>query len=224
MNEYNKPIHPIMLAEIFVNNEWVCAGMVFDSSMPEMHGIKTYRVCDEYNEFLYDVLFGVRPSKNFNYTTISHIPAINLLPDNISKQAEHALKSVVRDRENVVRGYFTLRDILSYNWEQAISKIVIVSEWQYKRLKNDGIWPTNLERRIVNPPSKLVSPFEMNAILSNSNLREPISYYVNIEHDAIAIQNKCDFFCKVSVPKLIQLIPNGGSVDDVRIVYSYDMH
>lgn len=61
----------------------------------------------------------------------------------------------------------------------------------------------------------------MDVILKYPRLREDKRYYVNIEYDCKSIQNECEFFYTKSLPKLIDLVPSNGTVDDVRIVYAY---
>ena len=62
----------------------------------------------------------------------------------------------------------------------------------------------------------------MNGILDGSIQRdEGVKYYIVVEYDPKSYKEYCNFFCSTSLPLLMQLVPNGGSYKDVRVVYTF---
>ena len=60
----------------------------------------------------------------------------------------------------------------------------------------------------------------MDLIIDNPILRTNSKYFVEYKYDETTIKKLCKFFCEVSIPALIGLIPENGTADDVRIIFS----
>ena len=61
----------------------------------------------------------------------------------------------------------------------------------------------------------------MDMIIAHPSLRQDARYYIQYKYDFNTIKDQCEFFCNVSIPRLINLIPEGGSSEDVRIIFSF---
>lgn len=187
-----------MKAEVFKDGEWhQVKDKIFQSAIQE--GLLTDRVCDERNRILYEVL-GAPKTCMFEHTPITPLGTYN------------------EEKNNYVA---YLDELVEYNWNAPISRIGAISEWQYKRLKSDGIAPVNVNHYVHGDDAKLISPFEMDMILSNNELRDASKYYVRYEYDTRPISSYCEFFCKTSMFSIIKLMPKGAMVRDVRVVYSF---
>lgn len=201
-----------MYAEVFKDNKWQKVGSYFKSALNEMGNLKTDRPCDEKNFVLYEILTGIHMRQNDNLTKIKSMNSINSLPDDTSMK--------FKKLENETYYYTTLKNIINYDWDAQISNIGTISERQYKKLKQNGIWPANMNRHVLYPNYKIVSPFEMDMILSGTSDRDSEAYYIRFEYNTRPIKNECKFFCNISIPELIKLVPYGNSYDSVRIVYA----
>lgn len=186
-----------MKAEVFKDGEWCQVDRLFQSALQE--GLLTDRVCDERNSILYEVL-GAPKTCRLKHNPLATIGAYD------------------KEKNNYIA---YLDELVKYNWNTSVVCIGKISEWQYKRLKTDGIAPANTNRHVFNPDAKIVSPFEMDMILMNDELRDAPEYYVYYEYDMQPLSSYCEFFCKTSIPSLMKLIPSSGSMRDVRVVYSF---
>ena len=190
-----------MFAEIKVNGAWQAVGKEFVSTYPEM----TERTDRVYDEFDTDLL---------KWLTYNHEPD-GMPPD---ASAEIQGRKYFKDKQVY---WLTLDELLSLDiWDTEIFEgIGLISEWQYKQFKEKGIKPVNIRNRINLRESIAVMPFEMDMILRYPELRTAASYYVQYNYDQKALRNKFDFFCNTSIPRLIELIPDGGTAKDVRIIF-----
>lgn len=191
-------MYMIMKAEVFKDGEWCqVKDKIFQSAIQE--DLMTDRVCDERNRILYEVL-GAPKTCRFEHTPIITVGAYD------------------EEKNNYVA---YLNELIEYNWNAPISCVGTISEWQYNRLKSDGIEPVNKNHYVRGERAKVVSTFEMDMILDNDELRDAEKYYVRHEYDMKPLSVYCEFFCKTAIPSLMKLIPSGGSMRDVRVVYSF---
>lgn len=115
----------------------------------------------------------------------------------------------------------TLGELLDFNWDKEVYKIGYITEWQYESIrKHSDFKPA----RILDVPfwkdAEVVSPFKMGLIIDNPILRTSDKYYIEYKYNETTIREQCKFFCEVSIPALIKLIPEGGTTEDVRIIFS----
>lgn len=191
-------MYMIMKAEVFKNGEWhQIEDKIFKSAIEE--GLMTNRVCDERNPILYEVL-GAPKTCRFEHTPIATIGTYD------------------EEKNNYVA---YLDELVEYNWNAPISRIGVISEWQYKRLKHEGIAPVDVHQHIFDPDAKLVSPSEMDMILANDELRDASKYYVRYEYDTRPISSYCEFFCRDSMASIIKLMYKGAMIRYIRVVYSF---
>lgn len=213
----DKYMQMIMYAEVRENGAWKKVGNIFPSAFVEMNDKLTDRVCDERNIFLYE-LFGWVTNKLNGYTVINPISELRGLPDD----ASDAISSNDYFRFGGFTSYLTLEEILNYNWDATISHIGRIPEKSYVNWKKNGTHPARLDRHITGEDKKVITPFVMNGILDGSIQRDDgVKYYVAVEYAPKSYKEYCSFFCSTSLPLLMQLVPNGGSYKDVRVVYTF---
>lgn len=194
----------VMFAEVRKDGEWHKVGQKFKSTYEEMEGILTDRVYDG-NDLSLIAFLASDINCELNY--IDKLDASKML------KVHHLLQ----DRPiNVC----TLTNLLRLDWNATESQTVCISEWQYNRLKTDGIEPISIIDKPLRKDAKIVTPFEMDCIIANPVLRAAPKYYVTYDYIEQKLQDKYSFFCKVSIPELIRLIPEGGTPDDVRIIFT----
>ena len=190
-------MYMIMKAEVFENGEWRKVDKLFQSALQE--NLMTDRVCDERNPILYEVL-GAPKTCRFEHDPLVTVGTYN------------------KEKNNYIA---YLDELVKYNWNTSVACIGTISEWQYKRLKSDGITPVNTNHYVRGERAKIVSSFEMDMISDNDELRDAQKYYVQHEYDIKPLSAYCEFFCKTTIPTLMKLVPPGGTMHDVRVIYSF---
>lgn len=190
----------IMFAEVKQDGQWRKVGKAFKSTYQELEDQLTDRVFDGRNNDLTEFLF--------SYGFLSHMPV----------DASEAIKNHRCFQEEVVY-CLSLSEILDYDWDEEISTFGYITEWQYERLKNDNIEPVRVRNDVLSE-DVIVTPFKMDLILAHPVLRTHSRYYVSYEHERQSMRSICEFFCTESIPALIKLIPDGGTAEDVRIIFS----
>lgn len=191
-----------MFAEIKIDGAWKKVGAEFKSTYPELEA--TDRVYDKIDNNLMMWL------------------TYDIDPDGIPEDASEEIKNH-KYLSNKKVYCFTLDELIGlYTWDTEIfDGFGYISEWQYKQLKEKGTKPVNIRSTIYLNDAKKVMPFEMDMIMRHPKLRTASSYYVQYNYEQIALRNKFDFFCNTSIPRLIELIPDGGTAKDVRIIFGY---
>lgn len=183
----------IMYCEVLGEHGWQRTTRTFQSAL--MDELLTLRVCDERNPILWQIFGGPEVD-----STIEVMPG-------------------VQKTDECYMVYLT--DVLNYNWEATVHKTGIISEWQYKRLKEQGVNPVYIRNSVFDPEmTPVVSIFDMDAILKDDSLRAAYKYYVNYEYDFRPLYDVCSFFYNVTIPKLIDLVPD-GKTECVRLVYDF---
>lgn len=190
----------IMYAEVRKDGQWHKVGREFISTYDELDGQLTDRVFDGRNKDLISFLCAQ------SWTG---------MPKDASKDIKN------NKNFNPSETHFaTLRELLDFEWDKEIYDIGYISEWQYKRLVNDGTAPSSIIRDPFRASNMVVSQFLMDVIIDNPSLRQDVRYFVEYQHNKCKMKHVSDFFCNESIPGLINLIPEGGSTNDVRIVFS----
>ena len=188
-------MYMIMKAEVRKDGVWHQVGKVFESALCE--GLLTDRVCDERNPILYELLGGKKSCK-YEHTFVEPI------------------KHIVKDSFVVY-----LNDLLDYDWNATVSRMGLISEWQYKRFQERGVFPVNKNRLVLSPSAQVVDSEEMDNILLELAPRTASQYYVNFLYDTQALKDCCSFFYNNSLQKLRELIPGDGTAYCVRVVYNF---
>lgn len=189
-----------MFAEVKQDREWRKVGREFESTYEELEGQLTDRVYDGNNKALISFLASEGCAG---------------MPEDVSAE----IKGHKYFQGDDVH-YCTLRQLLDFDWEKEVYDLGYITEWQYKRLDQTGIKPTVITRDPFRQSNMVVSPFLMDVIHKNPSLRQEVRYFVEYKHNVYKMRYVSKFFDQASIPGLIKLIPEGGSMHDVRIVYS----
>lgn len=190
-----------MFAEVKQDGEWCKVGKEFKSTYDELDGQLTDRVYDGRCSDLIQFLCS---------------RCCRGEPEYLSADIDgHKL---FQDDEFVYHA--TLRELLELDWDSEIYEIGYISEWQYKRLIQDGVKPIRIMKDVFSKGNMIVTPFLMDVILENPSLRQDVRYFVKHKYNNCKIRYLSEFFFNESIPGLIKLIPEGGSTNDVRIVFS----
>lgn len=189
----------IMFAEVKQDGIWHKVGKQFKSALEELDGQSTDRVFDGRNKDLETFLH------NNSYTT------------NMPLDVSDAIKN---NKYFGVVNCITLKELINLNWDKEVYKIGYISEWQYEYVQNSGQKPARILDQPFWKETEIVSPFKMDLIINNPVLRTSDKYYVEYIYDKTTIREQCKFFCETSIPALIKLIPDNGTIEDVRIIFS----
>lgn len=204
-----------MFAEIKKDGQWHKVDKQFESTFEEMKDQLTDRVYDGVNYILYEVLSG-RPYKfNKNYSALPRVNVNCGMPDDACEEIKN---NSCFDGKDVY--YTSLSSLLEYNWNEEISMVGYIDEWQYARLRRDNVLPITIRHIDALQNNKIMSAFELDILIDNGGLRKMGKCFVEYKYDYKQLKDKCSFFCKISIPKLMELIPVHGTKEDVRIVFS----
>ena len=191
-----------MFAAVRRDGQWHKVGKEFVSTFEELEGQLTDRVYDGRDKGLIEFL-----KKQCN----GGVP--------MGMSAELMRHNLFDD---VPIWHATVIELLGFDWDRPTHKTGYISKWQYKRLK-EGVVPSNIlsENTVQIVRRSVVRPFEADLILQHPALQKyGNNFYVVYEYDHCSFKNLCKFFCETSIPALINLIPEDGTVEDVRIVFS----
>ena len=188
-----------MFAEARQDNQWYKLEQYFTSTYEELEGEFTDRVYDG------------RDKQLISFLTAQSYGG---MPDDASDDIKNH-----RFFQGGDIYYTTLKELLAFEWDKVVHKTGYISKWQYERLKKNGVKPANILNEPVLKTTPIVYPFQADFIIDYPSLLKG-SLYVVYEYDHKPFYELCEFFCKVSIPSLIKLIPEGGTMDDVRIVFS----
>lgn len=194
----------VMFAEVRQDGVWHKVGKQFKSTYEEIDGVLTDRVYDGNDIDLISFL-----ANDYN-CELDYIDSLDVSDES---KSHHLL-------QNRLVNMCTLKNILSLDWDATVSKTGYISEWQYERLKKDNIKPISVLDRPLRKDAEMVTPFEMDLIIEYPFLRTAPKYYVSYKQIEQQLKDKYQFFCKVSIPELIRLIPENGTTEDVRIIFT----
>lgn len=193
----------VMFVEVRENGKWNKVGKEFTSTYEELDGQLTDRVFDGRNVHL------------LSFLSENSIPGF---PYDASEEIKnHTAFDIAAPHHT------TLKELLDLDWYKEVYQYGYITEWQYERLKNDGIKPVHITKNLnlLRRDAVTVNPFLMDMIIANPSLRQDAKYLVSYKYDKHTMKELCDFFCDVSIPKLTKLIPEGGTTDDVRVIFSF---
>ena len=190
-----------MFAEVYQDGEWHKVDKVFKSTHKELSDMLVDRVYDGTDENLIGFL------KSQSWTG---------LPNDASEEIK--AHKHFQNEANVY--YISLNELMFLDWDIEVYKMGFISDWQHKRLKIKGIEPADI-RKTAPFNAIAVSTFVADLIdkypaLNKDKKKVFVIYY----YDMHPLCELVDFFCNVSMPALVDLIPEDGDVNDVRIVFS----
>lgn len=192
-----------MYAEVRQNGTWHKVGKEFASTYEELDSINEFtdRVYDRYDKKLVNFLIA---------------QSTHGIPDDVSEEIK--TNKYFQNLNNIY--HVNLRCLLEFFWEKQEYETGYISEWQYKRMRLDGIDPVHI--RSAPPTGAIVASSFMAELLEKrpelNKENKPI--YVQYDYDHHMFYETQEFFCEVSIPELVDLIPENGSLDDVRIIFS----
>ncbi len=119
--------------------------------------------------------------------------------------------------------WLTLKELLDYNWEQVHKTIGYLSKSEYEESIYKGKHPEAWCGGIGGGNTVIVSEQEMIDIIEG---RYPVKsyqeYYTQCAFPGRTYKEKAGKFYTETIPALKKLIPEGGTAEDVRIVFDFD--
>ena len=189
-----------MFAEVWQDDLWHKVGKEFKSTYEELDGQLTDRVYDGRDDKLISFI------KSQSYYG---------MPSDVSADIQHHM---FFQGDEV--WYLSLKHLMDLEWDQDTYQFGYITEWQYKRLVKDGTKPEHVLKHLVGSESRVATPFFMDMVLEYPSIRKHNRYFVEYQYDKARMRDLFEFFTKVSIPALINLIPENGTMNDVRIVFS----
>lgn len=224
-----------MFAEIKRNGIWEPSGKIFDNPY---HRPTEENIIDEdgyewngkfqespYSGRNYDLFAiladvrngyafaGIKTGEGFN-----PIASPKGLPEDVTKYV--LSKSDYWDCDGHSHSYFTVQELLDYDWHQITFKEGYISFDKFKEFNVNGNRPNSWSGMISGPNIVLIDEFEAEKYIESG--------FENTQYDgkdmyvkyrwSITYQDHCENFIKETIPKLKTL----GEPDDVRIVFWFD--
>ncbi len=119
--------------------------------------------------------------------------------------------------------YLTLKELLDYDWNQGHQTIGVLSQGAYARSIYKGKYPESWCGGVGGADIVMVSEQEMiNIIEGKVPVSEDKQYYTRCVFPSRPYKDKAGSFYTETIPALQKLIPEGGTAEDVRIVFDFD--
>ena len=218
-----------MYAEVRKNRQWAKVGKVFkdsyymkDRPLSDWNQPLTDHPYDGRNYDLFAILADVRNGSGFAGCRTSNgfnpIAAPKGFPDDITPEVKELL-----DDWGYGYSWFTLKELKDYDWDQKVTHVGILSEEAYKEMRETGKHPDAWSGGVWGRDIAVVDPNTMNKILDKAIERNrDIKYYVQTEFPASTYRDCCGNFLENTIPALEALVPEGGTDEDVRILFCFD--
>ena len=173
------------------------------------------------NYDLFAILAGVRNGEGFAGCRIGErfkpIAELKGYPDDMSKN------DVLFGDEYGYGSWLTLRELHEYDWEQLHRKYGYVDETTYRDYIMKGKQPNSYSGDIWGHNIvKLTEPEMVDLINGEYPRDESKRYYTACYFAPITYRECADWFYDETMEGLKRLIPEGGTEDDVRIVFEFD--
>ena len=219
-----------MYAETRRNKQWTKVGAVFKDSWynadkPESRWNKPYtdHPYDDRNYDLFAILANVRNGHGFAGCRTSNgfnpIAEPKGLPNDVTPEVQDEL----RDWDGHSYSWFSLKELKEYDWEQMVTHVGVLSENQYKAMKETGEHPNSWCGGVGGRDIMTVDSVTMDKILNKTMDRDNnIEYYVQTEFPAKTYKDCCYTFVEKTIPELEALVPEDGTDEDVRILFCFD--
>ena len=119
--------------------------------------------------------------------------------------------------------YLTLKELLEYDWQQVHHSIGFLSQKEYAESIYRGEHPKSWCGGIGGGRVVKVSEEDMKRIIEGTYPVDPEKeYYVQCVFPGQTYAEKAGEFYELTIPALKTLIPEGGTEEDVRIVFDFD--
>lgn len=218
-----------MFAEVRKNKKWTKVGSVFknpwyreDRVIDEWNRPYTDRPYDSRNYDLFAILADVRNGTGFAGCKTSYgfnpISMPKGLPEDITDEVKELLWN-----DGYANSYYTLKELKDYDWDQKVIHVGVISEAQYIEMKRIGKNPDSWSGDTSGWDIVVVSADTMDKILNKTISRnDRLKYYVQVDFKPITYRECCYNFLKDTIPALEELVPDGGTEEDVRIIFNFD--
>ena len=135
------------------------------------------------------------------------------LPDDVTKYTKDRLYSC-----GYGESYYTLTELEKYDWQQQHKAYGCVEYDEYAETVAKGKMPTHWCGGVIGDSIRVIpaSKFPLKRRLKK------FKYYVEGEFPAETYAEAVGSFYSTTIPLLRSLIPEGGTSDDVRIVFNFD--
>lgn len=208
----------LLYAEYFKNNMWQATGNIFPSKLYK--GKYFDYVCDDHNIAM-AMVFGQVNVDSTKISPIEPVDHIDGLPDDLSDKVEKIVHFVKHPDTKFC--YFTLRDVLNYDWETKIKLYGFIPEHKFRQYNAMQELPknycNNIMRRYKKEFGKLVTQYEMLRIIHGEIPREPnANYQVIYPYSEQSVSQYCKFFLNETLPVLKNIVPKKGRYDLVRLI------
>ena len=219
-----------MYAETRRNKQWTKVGEVFkdnwyNANKPESRWNKPYtdHPYDDRNYDLFAILANVRNGHGFAGCRTSNgfnpIAEPKGLPNDVTPEVQDEL----RDWDGHSYSWFSLKELKEYDWEQMVTHVGVLSEDQYKEMKETGEHPSSWCGSCCGGDIVTVDSSTMDKILNKTMDRDSnVKYYVQTEFPAETYKDCCYNFVEKTIPELEALVPENGTDEDVRILFCFD--
>jgi len=127
------------------------------------------------------------------------------IPDDASEEAKQFMNSYGGDGHS--HSFFTVAELLAYDWDQKSTKQGVVGIGQYEKLKGTGDVPENWCGMVSGPKILVSKPDEITPETTHVVYKWEIKY-----------SDHCKNFLSETIPTLDKL----GKPEDVRILFFFD--
>jgi hypothetical protein len=196
-------------------NKWEKVGNVFKSCFDHVKELQD-EPYEGRNYDLFAILADVRNGRGFAGVKTSEgfnpISEPRGLPEDVSNDVNERSESW--DSDGHSHSYFTVQELLDYDWNQITMKRGYISLQQYNVLKESGEkWPDSWSGGVAGHNIVCIDEHEVEGYQFENDKK----YYINY-HWTITYKESADFFHDTTIPTLLQL----GSPNNVRIVFWFD--
>lgn len=220
-----------MYAEVRKNRQWMKVGKVFknpwysaDRPENDWNTPLTDHPYDNRNYDLFAILADVRNGRGFTGCVTSRgfnpIAPQKGIPNDVTQE----VKTIFEDYGGYGYSWFTLKELKDYDWNQTVTHVGVLSESEYKTMKETGKHPKCWRSGCISGGNiVVVDANTMDKIFNGTIERNRrLEYYVQGEFPAMTYRDCCETFVEDTIPALEALVPDGGTDEDVRILFCFD--
>lgn len=203
-----------MLCEIRKNGKWaINKKEIFSAYGEQTASPYIYRNYD-----LFAILADVRNGYGFAgvYTGEGFTPICaewKGLPADVSEDVKEELF-----QDGYGESYYTLTELEQYDWSQKHRAYGVVEYDEYAETAAKGLMPRHYCGSVGGPNIRVISADEFPLKKKQKNVTYYVAGFLPVETYADAVGT----FYTETIPLLRSLIPEGGTSDDVRIVFNFD--
>lgn len=220
-------------AEKKENGKWVKIGKEFPN--PYYNRDKESKVDDDGYEWnaqfidqpytgrnydLFAILADVRNGRGFAgiRTGAGFIPICDPkgLPKDVSKEINQLSDEWGSDGHS--HSWFTVSELLAYDWNQLTTNYGVINVDQYKIFKESGEFEGYYCGSVSGTKTRTLTNSEMDKLISTNAFEKNIEYYTQVEWGTTYRAAVGERFMDETIPSLLKF----GDADNVRIVFWFD--